>query len=73
MQSAATKYHEARNEAIALLSSIQWKVENRKGSGLTESASWGDAEQMAHLCRQLREIEDRLYRKGEYAPDNAAR
>jgi hypothetical protein len=39
----------------------------------TGRENWGHVGDMEHLCQQLREIEDRLYAKGEYAPSNQAR
>jgi hypothetical protein len=39
----------------------------------TGRENWGHVGDMEYLCQQLREIEDRLYAKGEYAPENAAR
>lgn len=35
--------------------------------------NWGDVGDMQRTCEQLREIEDRLWSKGEYAPENVGR
>jgi hypothetical protein len=40
------------------------------GTGL--STDLRTAEEYADMARTLGEIEDRLYRKGEYAPENIA-
>ena len=70
---SATAYAAASKQAAGLLKSIESKIATATCSGLPFSGSWEQAEQMADICRQLREIEDRLYGKGEYAPENAAR
>jgi hypothetical protein len=34
--------------------------------------TWGHVGEMKDICRTLSDIEDRIYSKGEYAPENAS-
>jgi hypothetical protein len=59
-----------RLEAIGIAESIVMRLRDI-GSGL--STDRRTAEEYSDMARTLRDIEDRLYRKGEYAPENIAR
>jgi hypothetical protein len=67
---ASHTYRSRYLEALGLAESIAMAIKERSATG---TENWGNVGDMAHLCEQLREIEDRLYAKGEYAPENAAR
>jgi hypothetical protein len=67
---ASHTYRSRYIEALGIAESIVMAI---KGRAATGRESWGNVGDMAHLCEQLRELEDRLYQKGEYAPENAAR
>jgi hypothetical protein len=67
---ASHAYRSRHLEALGLAESIVMAIKERAATG---TENWGNVGDMAHLCEQLREIEDRLYAKGEYAPENAAR
>jgi hypothetical protein len=67
---ASHTYRSRYLEALGLAESIAMAIKER---AVTGTENWGNVGDMAHLCEQLREIEDRLYAKGEYAPENAAR
>ena len=54
-----------RAEAIGICESIIMRLKDRPADAMFP-------EEWAHLCRQLVEIEDRVYGHGEYAPANAA-
>lgn len=56
-------------EALGLAESIAMRIrEMMDGAGRT----W-NAEEFANLARTLADIEDQLYRKGEYSPANVGR
>jgi hypothetical protein len=59
-----------RLEALGIAESIAMRLRDI-GSGL--STDRRTADEYADMARTLSEIEDRLYRKGEYAPANIAR
>lgn len=59
-----------RLEALGIAESIAMRLRDI-GSGL--STDRRTADEYADMARTLGEIEDRLYRKGEYAPENVAR
>jgi hypothetical protein len=59
-----------RLEAIRIAESIAMRLRDI-GTGL--STDRRTAEEYADMARTLRDIEDRLYRKGEYASENVAR
>lgn len=67
---ASHTYRSRHLEALGLAESIAMAIKERAATG---TENWGNVGDMAHLCEQLREIEDCLYAKGEYAPENAAR
>jgi hypothetical protein len=58
-----------RLEALGIAESIAMRLRDI-GTGL--STDLRTAEEYADMARTLGEIEDRLYRKGEYAPENIA-
>jgi hypothetical protein len=53
-----------RAEAIGICESIIMRLKDRPADAMFP-------EEWAHLCRQLVEIEDRVYGHGEYAKANA--
>jgi hypothetical protein len=57
-----------RLEALGIAESIAMRLRDI-GSGL--STDRRTADEYAGMARTLGDIEDRLYRKGEYAPENA--
>ena len=64
--------------AVGMLEGILQKVRMDYADAVSvrpdrSSFGWGSVGDMQHLCQQLREIEDRLWTKGEYAPKNVAR
>lgn len=64
---------EYRREALYTLGvaeSIVQRIESLRADDA--SRNWGDVGDMKYVFAQLREIEDRLYSKGEYAPENVA-
>jgi hypothetical protein len=61
-----TQNERRREEAISICESITQRIEERLAGSMFP-------EEWDHLVRQLREIEDRVYGKGEYAADNAGR
>jgi hypothetical protein len=67
---ASHAYRSRYLEALGLAESIAMAIKEQAATG---TENWGNVGDMAHLCEQLREIEDRLYAKGEYAPENIAR
>jgi len=68
---ASHTYRSRYLEALGLAESIAMAIKERRST--TGRENWGHVDDMEYLCQQLREIEDRLYAKGEYAPENAAR
>jgi len=58
-----------RLEALGIAESIAMRLRDI-GSGLSNDRRTAD--EYADMARTLSEIEDRLYRKGEYAPENVA-
>jgi hypothetical protein len=72
---ATNDYGRQCSYAVGLLESMTIKIRGDYedvASGRRQF-TWGHAEQMKDICRQLSEIEDRLWSKGEYAPENVAR
>ena len=67
---ASHTYRSRYLEALGLAESIAMAI---KGRAATGRENWGHVGDMEYLCQQLREIEDRLYAKGEYAPVEKAR
>jgi len=67
---ASHTYRSRHLEALGLAESIAMALRDRPTTG---RENWGHVGEMEHLCQQLREIEDRLYAKGEYAASNQAR
>jgi hypothetical protein len=61
-----TQTERRREEAIGICESITQRIEERLAGSMFP-------EEWDHLVRQLREIEDRVYGKGEYAAGNAGR
>jgi len=59
-----------RIEALSILDSIAMRLRDI-GSGL--STDRRTAEEYADMARTLGDINDRLYRKGEYSPNNVAK
>lgn len=59
-----------RLEALGIAESIAMRLRDI-GSGL--STDCRTADEYADIARTLGDIEDRLYRKGEYAPENACK
>ena len=59
-----------RLEALGIAESIAMRLRDI-GSGL--STDRRTEEEYADMARTLKDIEDRIYRTGEYAPQNAAR
>lgn len=59
-----------RLEALGIAESIAMRLRDIASGSLTDRRT---ADEYADMARTLSEIEDRLYRKGEYAPANIAR
>lgn len=59
-----------RLEALGIAESIAMRLRDIVSGSLTDRRT---ADEYADMARTLREIEDRLYRKGEYASDNVAK
>ena len=58
-----------RLEALGIAESIAMRLRDIVSGSLTDRRT---ADEYADMARTLSEIEDRLYRKGEYAPENVA-
>lgn len=56
-------------EALGIAESIAMRLRDIVSGSLTDRRT---ADEYADMARTLSEIEDRLYRKGEYAPANVA-
>ena len=56
-------------EALGIAESIAMRLRDIVSGSLTDRRT---ADEYADMARTLSEIEDRLYRKGEYAPENVA-
>lgn len=61
--------------AVGMLEGMLQKIRQNYADATSGSKAfnWGDVSEAQYLCAQLREIEDRLWHKGEYAPENVAR
>jgi len=59
-----------RLEALGIAESIAMRLRDIVSGSLTDRRT---ADEYADMARTLSEIEDRLYRTGEYAPENVAR
>jgi hypothetical protein len=64
------EYARRRLEALGIAESIAMRL--RKLDAVP-GVNWGHIGDMAAMCHDLRQIEDRVYGTGEYAPDNVAR
>jgi len=71
---ATNEYARQCSYAVGMLEGILQKVRRAYDDAARgrKSFGWGDVGDMTHLAGQLREIEDRLWNKGEYAPENVA-
>lgn len=73
-QEATNEYARQCSYAVGMCEGILQKL--RLGYADATSGrkgfNWGHVGDMQHLAGQLREIEDRLWSKGEYAPENVA-
>ena len=72
---ATNEYARQCSYAVGMLEGILQKVRMAYDDAARgrKSFSWGDVGDAAYLAGQLREIEDRLWSTGEYAPDNVGR
>jgi hypothetical protein len=68
---AAMIYAREVDYAVGMLESILMAVRDVDRVD-AERCHYGHVAQILHLNQQLREIEDRLYKKGEYHPSNVA-
>ena len=57
-------------EALGIAEGIAMRLRQIIGGECTDRRT---ADEYADMARTLSDIEDRLYRKGEYAPENVAR
>jgi hypothetical protein len=71
---ATNDYGRQCSYAVGFLESMTMKIRRdyEDVAAGRKQFTWGHAEQMKDICRQLSEIEDRLYAKGEYSPENVA-
>jgi hypothetical protein len=61
--------------AVGMLEGILMKLRQDYADAAcgSKNFNWGHVSEAQYLCGQLSEIEDRLWSKGEYAPENVAR
>jgi hypothetical protein len=65
-----TDHRNRQLEALGIAESIAIRLRQIMAGECADR--WTSCE-YAHLARALAEVEDRLYRKGEYAPENVAK
>ena len=71
---ATIQYRRECLYVIGFLESITADVRRdyEAASAGSKQFTWGHVGEMKDIYRTLSDIEDRLYRKGEYAPENVA-
>lgn len=67
---AQNEYNRRRLEALGIAESIVMRLQELARGPVV---NWGHVGDFASARDALQEIEDRLYSKGEYAPENVAR
>ena len=70
---ATNQYRRECLYVIGFLESITADVRrDYEAAAAGREFTWGHVGEMKDIYRTLSDIEDRLYRKGEYAPENVA-
>lgn len=70
---ATNQYRRQMLYALGLAESIAQKIKADRDASATKPVTWGHVGDATYLQEQLQDIEDRLFRCGEYAPNNVAR
>jgi hypothetical protein len=69
-RTALDAYMAHHTAALALIERIHEAIENYDDAPSPEELTWGHVGDMAETERELRQIADRLFREGEYAPED---
>lgn len=72
---ATNDYGRQCSYVVGILESLAMKIRSdyEDVAASRKQFTWGHAEQMKDIYRQLSEIEDRIWCKGEYAQENVAK
>ena len=68
--------HEYRRQmlyALGLAESIVMKIQADRDAAASKPVTWDHVGDATYLQEQLQDIEDRLFKCGEYAPENVAK
>jgi hypothetical protein len=70
---ATNDYGRQCSYAVGMLESLTMKIRRdyEDVAAGRKQFTWGHVGEMKDICRTLSDIEDRIYSKGEYAPENA--
>jgi hypothetical protein len=70
---ATNDYGRQCSYAVGILESLTMKIRRdyEDVAAGRKQFTWGHVGEMKDICRTLSDIEDRIYSKGEYAPENA--
>ena len=71
---ATNDYGRQCSYAVGMLESLTMKIRRdyEDVAAGRKQFTWGHVGEMKDICRTLSDIEDRIYSKGEYAPENAS-
>ena len=71
---ATNDYGRECSYAVGILESLTMKIRRdyEDVAAGRKQFTWGHVGEMKDICRTLSDIEDRIYSKGEYAPENAS-
>jgi hypothetical protein len=71
---ATNDYGRQCSYAVGILESLTMKIRRdyEDVAAGRKQFTWGHVGEMKDICRTLSDIEDRIYSKGEYAPENAS-
>lgn len=70
---ATNEYRRQMLYALGLAESIAMKIRADRDAAASKPVTWNHVGDATHLQEQLQDIEDRLFKCGEYAPENVAR
>lgn len=70
---ATSEYRRQLLYALGLAESIAMKIKADREAAATTPPTWASVGDATYLKEHLQDIEDRLFRCGEYAPENVAR